>query len=64
MLPIASLDIATLHTAYQQGELTPAALIDELLAQAESHGKEPAWITRLTREQLEPYLQRLEGESP
>ncbi|TVP44649.1 MAG: allophanate hydrolase, partial [Halomonas sp.] len=25
---------------------------------------EPAWITRLTREQLEPYLQRLEGESP
>ncbi|MGP9765557.1 allophanate hydrolase [Halomonas sp. AOP13-D3-9] len=64
MLPIASLDIATLHTAYQQGELTPAALIDELLAQAESHGKEPAWITRLTREQLAPYLQRLEGESP
>lgn len=64
MLPIASLDIATLHTVYQQGELTPAALIDGLLEQAESHGKEPAWITRLTREQLEPYLQRLEGESP
>lgn len=64
MLPIASLDITTLHTAYQHGELTPAGLIDELLAQAESHGKEPAWITRLTREQLEPYLQRLEGESP
>lgn len=64
MSPIPSLDIATLHTAYQQGELTPAALIDGLLEQAESHGKEPAWITRLTREQLEPYLQRLEGESP
>lgn len=64
MPPIASLDIATLHTAYQQGELTPAALIDGLLEQAESHGQEPAWITRLTREQLEPYLQRLEGESP
>ncbi|WP_339933860.1 allophanate hydrolase [Vreelandella glaciei] len=59
-----SLTIESLHAAYQQGELTPAALIDELLAQAESHGKEPAWITRLTREQLEPYLQRLEGESP
>ena len=58
------LSIASLHTAYQQGELTPARLIDELLAQAESHGKEPAWITRLTREQLAPYLQRLEGESP
>lgn len=59
-----SLTIESLHAAYQQGELTPAALIDELLAQAESHGQEPAWITRLTREQLEPYLQRLEGESP
>lgn len=59
-----SLTIESLHAAYQQGELTPAALIDKLLAQPESHGKEPAWITRLTREQLEPYLQRLEGESP
>lgn len=59
-----SLTIESLHTAYQQGELTPAALIDQLLTQAESHGKEPAWITRLSREQLAPYLKRLEGESP
>ncbi|MFP3343073.1 allophanate hydrolase [Halomonas sp. SIMBA_159] len=59
-----ALDISSLHTAYQQGELTPAALIDELLAQAENHGKEPAWISRLSREQLAPYLQHLEGESP
>lgn len=59
-----SLTIESLHTAYQQGELTPAALIDQLLTQAESHGKEPAWITRLSREQLSPYLKRLEGESP
>ena len=44
-LPIA-LDIASLHTAYQQGELTPAALIDDLLAQAEAHGKEPACYHR------------------
>ncbi|QNI02570.1 allophanate hydrolase [Halomonas sp. SH5A2] len=59
-----ALDIASLHAAYQQGELTPATLIDELLAQTDAQGKEPAWITRLTREQLEPYLKRLEGESP
>ncbi|KAE8439080.1 allophanate hydrolase [Vreelandella piezotolerans] len=59
-----SLDIASLHTAYQQGALTPPQLIDELLAQAERHGAEPAWITRLDRAQLAPYLQRLEGESP
>ena len=59
-----SLDIASLHTAYQQGALTPTQLIDELLAHAERHGAEPTWITRLDRAQLAPYLQRLEGESP
>lgn len=59
-----SLTIKSLHAAYQQGNLTPTALIDELLAQADSHGKDSAWITRLNREQLTPYLQRLEGESP
>ncbi|MCA1773470.1 MAG: allophanate hydrolase [Halomonas sp.] len=59
-----ALDILSLHAAYQQGKLTPATLIDQLLAQADTHGKEPAWITRLNREQLEPYLKRLEGESP
>lgn len=59
-----SLDIASLHTAYQQGALTPTQLIDELLAHTERHGAEPAWITRLDRAQLAPYLQRLEGESP
>ncbi|XQU07627.1 allophanate hydrolase [Halomonas sp. LY9] len=62
-LPIA-LDIASLHAAYRSGKLTPSDLISQLLAAAENHGQEPAWITRLSREQLEPYLQRLEGESP
>jgi allophanate hydrolase len=62
-LPIA-LDIASLHAAYRSGKLTPSDLISQLLAAAENHGKEPAWITRLSREQLAPYLQRLEGESP
>lgn len=59
-----SLDIASLHTAYQQGALTPPQLIDELLAHAERRGAEPAWITRLDRAQLALYLKRLEGESP
>ncbi|MGO2261815.1 hypothetical protein [Halomonas sp.] len=35
-----------------------------MLGFAELHGPDPVWITRLSREQLEPYLQRLEGESP
>lgn len=62
-LPI-SLDIASLHTAYRSGELTPSDLIDQLLAAADAYGHDAAWITRLTREQLAPYLQRLEDESP
>ncbi|HAA46135.1 MAG: allophanate hydrolase [Halomonas sp. 54_146] len=62
-LPI-SLDIATLHAAYRSGTLTPSELIGQLLATAENYGKEPAWITRLSHEQLAPYLKRLEGETP
>ncbi|RDB43855.1 allophanate hydrolase [Halomonas sp. DQ26W] len=58
------LDIDSLHTAYRSGELTPSALIDRLLAEATEHGGDPAWITRLGREQLTPYLERLEGHSP
>ncbi|WP_144983477.1 allophanate hydrolase [Halomonas sp. C22] len=59
-----ALDIASLHSAYRQGNLTPARLVEHLLSLADTHGHDPAWITRLTREQLAPYLQRLEGESP
>ncbi|WP_249978867.1 allophanate hydrolase [Vreelandella olivaria] len=58
------LDMTSLHHAYRKGELTPSMLIDELLATADTQDKNPAWITRLNREQLAPYLQRLEGESP
>ena len=58
------LDIDSLHTAYRSGELTPYALIDRLLAEATQRGDDPAWITRLNREQLAPYLERLEGHSP
>lgn len=36
-----ALDIATLHAAYRQGELTPTALIDKLLAQAKQSRQRP-----------------------
>ncbi|WP_290789120.1 amidase family protein, partial [Halomonas sp.] len=58
------LDIDSLHTAYRSGELTPSALVDRLLAEATERGGDPAWITRLGREQLAPYLERLDGHSP
>ncbi|WP_299315406.1 allophanate hydrolase [uncultured Halomonas sp.] len=58
------LEIASLHAAYRRGELTPKLLIDALLAEADERGRDPAWVNRLTRAQLTPYLSRLEGESP
>ncbi|PMR73823.1 allophanate hydrolase [Billgrantia endophytica] len=58
------LDITSLHAAYHSGELTPHQLIDTLLSEAATRSHDPAWITRLSHEQLAPYLLRLEGESP
>jgi allophanate hydrolase len=59
-----NLSLASLHAAYRRGELTPRTLIEQLLEEAESRGPDPAWISRLTAQQLAPYLARLEGESP
>ncbi len=59
-----ALTIASLHAAYRRGELTPRALVEQLLDDAAARGHDPAWITRLDRDRLEPYLARLEGESP
>ncbi|MEQ6915998.1 allophanate hydrolase [Halomonas aquatica] len=58
------LSIAGLHAAYRRGNLTPGELIDALLGDADARGQDPAWITRLTRDQLAPYLARLDGQSP
>ncbi|WP_416137583.1 allophanate hydrolase [Halomonas sp. HK25] len=59
-----TLSVSSLHAAYRQGELTPRALVEQLLDEAATRDHDPAWITRLDRDQLEPYLARLEGESP
>jgi len=59
-----ALTIASLHAAYRRGELTPRTLVEQLLGDADARGHDPAWITRLDRDRLEPYLARLEGESP
>ncbi|MHB0775858.1 allophanate hydrolase [Halomonas sp. WWR20] len=56
--------ITSLLARYRANELTPRELIDTLLADAEARGFDPAWITRLSREQLEPYLARLDSADP
>lgn len=56
--------LTSLLKRYRARELTPRQLIDTLLMDAEACGSDPAWITRLDREQLEPYLQRLDRADP
>ncbi|GAB2802433.1 allophanate hydrolase [Halomonas shantousis] len=56
--------ITPLLARYRANELTPRELIDTLLTDAEARGTDPAWITRLSREQLESYLTRLEAADP
>lgn len=58
------LSINVLHTQYSSGELTPEALVDDILnrnAQAENPF---IWIHLLTKEELAPYLKSLKGKSP
>ncbi|MDP3139395.1 MAG: amidase family protein, partial [Burkholderiaceae bacterium] len=56
-----SLDIATLRRLYQSGELTPLALVDELLARLGSEDSHAIWISRLDADALRAYARKLEG---
>ncbi len=59
-----NMTIVALQAAYRSGTLTPAQLLDELLLRCESYAAHNVWITRLSRAQLQPYLDALEGHSP
>lgn len=60
-----SLSIPGLHRQYRAGDLTPTALIDGLLKQITAHGQcQNIWLHLLTRAELQPYLDRLQGHSP
>ena len=63
MTPI-SLSISTLHHRYRSGDLTPAALIDQLWPLLAAEDTHRIWITRVTREQLAPYLDALAASDP
>ena len=52
------ISIAGLRQHYADGDFTPDQLIDYLLAR-DHDDPQHAWITRLARDQLEPYLQNL-----
>jgi allophanate hydrolase len=53
------LTIGSLLDAYRAGRMTPASVIDEVLARIEAAPDRHAWITRLTREQIMSYVDAL-----
>jgi allophanate hydrolase len=57
-----SLDIATLRQRYQSGELTPLALVDDLLDRLSSEDSHHIWINRLDADALRTYARKLEGQ--
>ncbi|QSP96449.1 allophanate hydrolase [Marinobacter salinisoli] len=58
------MDIKSLLQAYRLGELTPRAVIGELLQRAASHSDHNIWIHLASANELEPYLARLQSSSP
>jgi allophanate hydrolase len=58
----SSLGIATLHRRYQSGDLTPLALVDDLLARMAGDDTHHIWISRLDADALRAYARNLEGK--
>jgi allophanate hydrolase len=59
-----SLDLSTLRDAYAAGQLTPTALIDDVLRRLETHADPATWIHRLSRDELLAYARRVEARGP
>jgi len=57
-----SLDIASLRRRYLSGELTPLALVDELLARMAGEDTHHIWISCLDADVLRAYAGNLEGK--
>lgn len=59
-----NLNLESLKAAYAAGELTPRQLIQSLSNRCEKYTDRAIWIYRLSADELEPYLQRLEQQDP
>ena len=58
-----SLDIQALLQGYRAQDFTPQDIIDTVLARIDQAADNPVWISRLSAEQLQPYLDALQGKS-
>ena len=54
-----NMTIPDIQKAYRDESLTPQALIEHLLTLSEEFGDHNIWISRLSIEQIQPYLDRL-----
>ena len=57
-----SLDIAALRRRYQSGELTPLALVEDMLARMTGDDAHRIWISRIDADALRTYASKLEGK--
>lgn len=63
MITADELAIPTLLRAYRSGSTTPGDVMDRVLAACDA-GDPRVWITRLTREDVMAYVERLAGRDP
>ncbi len=58
------LSINTLRSEYQDKSLTPEKVVEQILVECEKLGDHNIWITLLDKEQIQPYLEKLKGQTP
>ncbi|MFO7542790.1 MAG: allophanate hydrolase [Thiobacillus sp.] len=59
-----SLDIVTLRQRYQSGDLTPLALVEDIMARMAGEDGHHIWIGHLDADTLRNYARGLEGKEP
>ncbi|MBS53913.1 MAG: allophanate hydrolase [Oceanospirillaceae bacterium] len=59
-----NLSLSYLKAAYASGELTPSVVIDHILDRAAEYEDYNIWITRLTKGQIQRYLDALKDKDP
>jgi allophanate hydrolase len=61
MISALSLDLASLRAAYTADQLTPTALVDEILRRIQAHADPATWIHLLSRDELLVHARRIES---
>jgi allophanate hydrolase len=55
--------IPAIHQAYRQGSLTPDQLVDHILSRCDEYSDHAIWIRQLSKQEIQPYLDRLSTSS-